>query len=83
MLGGATPYTELNENTILSAMTAVPLSPAAENPPPSGDAPFCMTYGDGVTDLDIRKVIAFHEAHGKLATVTAVHPPSRFGPTEC
>jgi glucose-1-phosphate cytidylyltransferase len=47
-----------------------------------GDAPFCMTYGDGVTLLDIQKVIAFHHAHGRLATVTAVHPPSRFGTLE-
>lgn len=44
-----------------------------------GDAPFCMTYGDGVARIDIQKVIAFHQAHGRLATVTAVHPPSRFG----
>ena len=47
-----------------------------------GDAPFCMTYGDGVAGLDVQKVIAFHQAHGCLATVTAVHPPSRFGTLE-
>ena len=47
-----------------------------------GDAPFCMTYGDGVAKLDIQKVIAFHKVHGRLATVTAVHPPSRFGTLE-
>jgi glucose-1-phosphate cytidylyltransferase len=40
---------------------------------------FMMTYGDGVADIDISKLIAFHKAHGKLATVTAVHPPARFG----
>jgi len=44
-----------------------------------GDAPFCMTYGDGVARIDIRDLMRFHEAHGRLATVTAVHPPSRFG----
>ncbi|WP_135466156.1 glucose-1-phosphate cytidylyltransferase [Crenalkalicoccus roseus] len=44
-----------------------------------GDEPFCMTYGDGVARLDIQKVIAFHLSHGRLATVIAVHPPSRFG----
>lgn len=44
-----------------------------------GDAPFCMTYGDGVARLDIRDAIRFHQEHGRLATVTAVHPPSRFG----
>jgi len=40
---------------------------------------FCFTYGDGVTDLDISATIAFHKGHGKLATITAVHPPARFG----
>jgi glucose-1-phosphate cytidylyltransferase len=37
------------------------------------------TYGDGVADIDIRQLLDFHRSHGKLATVTAVHPPSRFG----
>lgn len=40
---------------------------------------FCFTYGDGVSDVDISASIAFHKSHGKLATVTAVLPPSRFG----
>ena len=40
---------------------------------------FCFTYGDGVTDLDIKKLIKFHESHGKLATLTATFPPGRFG----
>lgn len=40
---------------------------------------FLLTYGDGVANLDVRKVIDFHRAHGKLATVTAVRPPARFG----
>jgi glucose-1-phosphate cytidylyltransferase len=40
---------------------------------------FCFTYGDGVSDIDISKSIAFHQDHGKLATVTAVKPPSRYG----
>jgi glucose-1-phosphate cytidylyltransferase len=38
-----------------------------------------LTYGDGVADVDISRLVAFHKAHGKLATVTAVRPPSRFG----
>ncbi|MGH7226143.1 MAG: sugar phosphate nucleotidyltransferase, partial [Gemmataceae bacterium] len=38
------------------------------------DPAFCLTYGDGVADLDIKRLIAFHGAHGKLATVTAVRP---------
>jgi glucose-1-phosphate cytidylyltransferase len=40
---------------------------------------FCFTYGDGVADVDISAQIAFHHAHGKLATVTAVRPPGRYG----
>lgn len=43
------------------------------------DAAFCFTYGDGVSDIDIAASIAFHKAHGKLATVTAVQPPGRYG----
>lgn len=44
-----------------------------------GETAFCMTYGDGVSDVDIGATIAFHQSHGKLATVTAVQPPARFG----
>ncbi|MDB5589617.1 glucose-1-phosphate cytidylyltransferase [Enterovirga sp.] len=44
-----------------------------------GDDPFCMTYGDGVADIDVRALIDFHEAHGRDATVTAVQPAGRFG----
>ena len=40
---------------------------------------FCFTYGDGVADVDISNQIAFHHEHGKLATVTAVQPPGRYG----
>lgn len=40
---------------------------------------FCFTYGDGVADVDISALIAFHASHGKLATVTAVQPPGRYG----
>jgi glucose-1-phosphate cytidylyltransferase len=43
------------------------------------DGTFLMTYGDGVADVDLKKLVAFHKAHGKLATVTAVRPPARFG----
>ena len=43
------------------------------------DAAFCLTYGDGVADVDISKLIAFHKSHGKLATLTGVQPPGRFG----
>ena len=43
------------------------------------DDTFCMTYGDGVSDVDITASIAFHRRHGKKATVTSVTPPGRFG----
>ncbi|MGD0892785.1 MAG: glucose-1-phosphate cytidylyltransferase [Terracidiphilus sp.] len=44
-----------------------------------GEDTFCMTYGDGVSDVDITAAIAFHKNHGKLATLTAVLPAARFG----
>lgn len=44
-----------------------------------GNSDFCMTYGDGVSDLDVRKLIDFHYSHGRTATVTAVQPVGRFG----
>lgn len=44
-----------------------------------GSETFCLTYGDGVSDIDISEEIEFHKAHGKLATVAAVQPPGRFG----
>ncbi|HVC46969.1 MAG TPA: glucose-1-phosphate cytidylyltransferase [Terracidiphilus sp.] len=47
-----------------------------------GEEAFCMTYGDGVSDVDITALIAFHRKHGKLATVTAVRPLARFGGLE-
>lgn len=40
---------------------------------------FCFTYGDGVADIDITAQLAFHRQHGKLATITAVQPPGRYG----
>ncbi len=43
------------------------------------DEPFCFTYGDAVSDIDIAKLVTFHRAHGRLATVTAVQPRGRFG----
>jgi glucose-1-phosphate cytidylyltransferase len=46
------------------------------------DGTFMMTYGDGVSDVDLTQVVEFHRSHGRLATVTAVHPPSRFGQLE-
>jgi glucose-1-phosphate cytidylyltransferase len=48
----------------------------------AGDDEFCMTYGDGVSDVDIAATLRFHRDHGGLATVTAVYPPKRFGQLE-
>jgi glucose-1-phosphate cytidylyltransferase len=44
-----------------------------------GNETFMLTWGDGVSDLDLNKLLEFHRSHGKLATVTAVRPPARFG----
>lgn len=44
--------------------------------------PFCFTYGDGVANIDIAKLLAFHKQQGRMATVTAVQPPGRYGALE-
>ena len=44
-----------------------------------GNEPFMLTYGDGVADIDLNALLAFHRSHGKMVTVTAVHPGARFG----
>jgi glucose-1-phosphate cytidylyltransferase len=44
-----------------------------------GDEPFCFTYGDGLSDVNLTELIAYHHASGRLATLTAVQPPGRFG----
>lgn len=46
------------------------------------DGDFCMTYGDGVGSVDLSALLKFHKGHGKLATMTAVQPPGRFGALE-
>jgi glucose-1-phosphate cytidylyltransferase len=46
------------------------------------DGDFCLTYGDGVSDVNIATLLSFHREHGKLATLTAVQPPGRFGALE-
>jgi glucose-1-phosphate cytidylyltransferase len=47
--------------------------------PVLGDETFMLTWGDGLSNVDLHSLLAFHRNHGRLATVTAVHPPSRFG----
>jgi glucose-1-phosphate cytidylyltransferase len=44
-----------------------------------GGEPFCFTYGDGVADVDVTALVAFHRAHGRKATLTAIQPPGRYG----
>jgi glucose-1-phosphate cytidylyltransferase len=63
-------------DTGIHTMTGGRLQQAA---PYIGDETFCFTYGDGVTDLDVRKVVEFHQMRPSLLTVTAVQPPSRYG----
>jgi glucose-1-phosphate cytidylyltransferase len=47
--------------------------------PHMGDAPFMLTFGDAVADVDLNSLLAFHRSHGRAATLTAVHPSPRFG----
>lgn len=63
-------------NTGLETMTGGRIKRIA---PYVGDQTFCLSYGDGVADLNIRDVVDFHEEKGRLATVTAVRSPGRFG----
>ena len=46
------------------------------------DEAFCFTYGDGLSDIDISETLKFHSSHGRLATITAVQPPGRYGALE-
>lgn len=50
--------------------------------PHVGDETFMLTWGDGVSDVDLSRLLDFHHSHGRLATVTAVHPPPRIGQIE-
>ena len=64
--------------TGLDTQTGARVKQAARYVPLSDDL-LVVTYGDGVSDVDVRQVIAFHRRHGRLATVMAVHPPGQFG----
>jgi glucose-1-phosphate cytidylyltransferase len=70
------PWTVTLLDTGASTMTGGRLLRAKKH---IGDEVFSFTYGDGVTDLDISKVIDYHRASGSIATVTAVQPPARYG----
>lgn len=47
-----------------------------------GEGTFCLTYGDGLSDIDLRALVAFHRGHGRAATISAVQAPGRFGALE-
>jgi glucose-1-phosphate cytidylyltransferase len=72
----AEPWTVTVLDTGDTTMTGGRLKRVAEH---LGDGAFCMTYGDCVADVDVGELIAFHEREGRLATLTAVQPPGRFG----
>jgi glucose-1-phosphate cytidylyltransferase len=72
----AEPWRVTLVDTGLDTMTGGRLKRAR---PYVGSETFCFTYGDGVTDLDIGCLIAFHKSHGRKATVTAIQPPGRYG----
>lgn len=86
-LGGPRPIEFLNGHpeeawkvtcidTGVDALTGTRVRRATRHLP---DGPIMVTYADGVGTVDIRELLAFHRNHGRLATVTAVHPPGRFG----
>ena len=73
----AEPWRVTLLDTGLDTMTGGRVKRAA--PYLEGETAFCLTYGDGVADIDIRALIAFHQQQGVLATLTAALPPGRFG----
>lgn len=74
--GAREPWKVTLVETGLDTMTGGRL---ARVKPYIGDETFCMTYGDGVSNVDIPSLVKFHEGHGKAATLTAIQPPGRFG----
>jgi glucose-1-phosphate cytidylyltransferase len=91
-LGGNRPIdyhnTEMVENwyvtlaeTGLNAMTGARIKRVKKYL--SGEENFILTYGDGVGDINIQKLLKFHQSHGKILTVTGVRPPGRFGELQC
>jgi len=75
--GKAEPWRVTLVDTGDETMTGGRLKRVAEHL--RGEETFCFTYGDGVSDVDIRATIEFHRRHGRMATVTAVQPPGRYG----
>ena len=78
--GGGEPWLVTLVDTGDDTMTGGRLKRSAEYV--QGEEMFCMTYGDGLSDVDVTALVDFHRAHGCMATVTAVKPPGRFGALE-
>jgi glucose-1-phosphate cytidylyltransferase len=76
---GIEPWTVALIDTGESAMTGGRLKRIKSH---VADGAFCMTYGDGVADINVGALVDFHHKHGKLVTVTSVSPPGRFGVLE-
>lgn len=72
----AEPWKVTLVNTGMDTMTGGRVKRAQ---PYIGNEPFMLTYGDGVSNVDIRKLVDYHQSHGKIATVTSVQPSGRFG----
>ena len=72
----AEPWKVTLVNTGLDTMTG---GRVKKIKPYIGNKPFLLTYGDGVADIKINKLVEYHESHGKIATVTAIQPSGRFG----
>ena len=77
--GGDEPWTVDLIDTGLATQTGGRIKRIA---PYLGDGTFMLTWGDGVSDVDLDDLLAFHRSHGRLATLTAVRPPARFGHLE-
>ena len=74
------PWTVTIVDTGLNTMTGGRIKRIKEY---IGNEPFFLTYGDGVSNVDINSLLLFHKKHGKLATITAIRPESRYGVIEC
>lgn len=72
----AEPWSVTLVNTGLETMTGGRVKRVSQY---IGNEPFMLTYGDGVADVNIKELVAYHQAHGKLATVTSIQPAGRFG----
>jgi len=79
--GMAEPWTVTLAETGLNAMTGARIKRVEKYL--SSEENFMLTYGDGVGDIDLRRLLDFHVSHGKILTVTGVRPPGRFGELQC